>query len=308
MIRTITGMRLVLLFIISIAIITSAPDVCGQESEKKYTEEEYQRALNQLDPRSLNPAIDPDIDMYLNNWKNSIPFNSHGSITERAILTKCDGDPLKPKRKGEVLNVVNRLSRATLDPYATTTSTTLKGEQEIFYIMSGKGVVKAGKKTAELRKGAMLMMPEGLEFTMTNKGDEMLIMYLINEPVPKGFTPKKEFEINYEDEIPLRNEGYIQVHWSHNGRAGISGATLGTGRLIINAMTIAQPHSHDMSSEEVWLCTEGKLLELIGKEIRWLEPGTAFRVPPTGYTPHGHINPTEEPARFLIYIARPPKK
>ncbi|MFC1694457.1 hypothetical protein ACFL1R_13255, partial [Candidatus Latescibacterota bacterium] len=158
MIRTISGMSLVLMLIISIAIITGAPDVCGQESEKKYTEEQYQRAMNQLDHRPLDPVIDPDIDMFLNNWKNSIPFNSHGSITERAILTKCDGDPLKPKRKGGVLNVVNRLSRATLDSYSTTTPTTLKGEQEIFYIMSGKGVVKAGNKTAELRNGAMLMI------------------------------------------------------------------------------------------------------------------------------------------------------
>ena len=157
MIRTISGMSFVYLIVISIAVITGAPDVYGQDGEKKYTEEEYQRALNQLDHRPLDPAIDPDIDMFLNNWKNSIPFNSHGSITERAILTKCDGDPLKPKRKGEVLNVVNRLSRATLDPFAKTTPTTLEDQQEIFYIMSGKGEVKAGEKTAELRKGAMLL-------------------------------------------------------------------------------------------------------------------------------------------------------
>ena len=282
-----------------------APDLYAQGGEKKYTEEQYQQALNQLDHRPLDPEKDPDIDMYLNGWQNSIPYNSHGSLIERAILTKCDGDPLKPKRKGEVLNVVNRLVYATLDPSASTTLTKLKGEQEIFYIMSGKGVVKAGKKTAELRKGAMLMIPEGLGFTMTNTGDELMTMYLINEPVPPGFKPKKEFEINYEDELSLRNEGYISVHWSHNGRAGISGATLGTGRLIINAMTIAQPHSHDMSSEEVWLCTENKILEILGKEIRWVTPGMAFRVPPTGYTPHGHINPTNKPTRFLIYIARP---
>ena len=296
---------LVILFAVFAVMLITTSDALGQDDEKKYTEEEYQRALNQLDPRSLDPEIDPDIDMYLNGWQNSIPFNSHGTITERAILTKCEGDPLKPKRKGEVLNVVNRLTRATLDPNASTTPTKLKGEQEIFYIMSGKGVVKAGKKTAELRKGALLMIPEGLEFTMTNIGDEIMEMYLINEPVPPDFKPKKEFEINYEDELPLRNEGYIQVHWSHNGRAGIGGATLGTGRLIINEMTIAQPHSHDMSSEEVWLCTENKILEILGKEIRWVMPGMAFRVPPTGFTPHGHINPTEKPTRFLIYIARP---
>ena len=300
MIRNISMICLVILFAVSAVMLIAPPDVMGQEGEKKYTEEEYQRALNQLDHRPLDPERDPDIDMFINSWQNSIPYNTHGSLIERAILTKCDGDPLKPKRKGEVLNVVNRLVYATLDPSASTTPTKLKGEQEIFYIMSGNGVVKAGKKTAELRKGAMLMIPEGLEFTMSNNGNELMTMYLINEPVPPGFKPKKEFEINYEDELPLRNDGYISVHWSHNGRAGIGGATLGTGRLIINEMTIAQPHSHDMSSEEVWLCTENKILEILGKEIRWVTPGMAFRVPPTGYTPHGHINPTDKPTRFLI--------
>lgn len=171
--------------------------------------------------------------------------------------------------------------------------------------MSGKGFVKTGKKSYELRKGAMFLAPEGLEFTMTNTSDELMEMYLINEPVPPGYKPKKEIDINYEGEMPLRNEGYIQVHWSHNGRGGIQGATLGTGRLIINEMTIAQPHSHNMSSEEVWLCTEGKNLEILGKEIRWTTPGMAFRVPPTGFTPHGHINTTEKPVRFMIWIARP---
>jgi len=304
MVRGINTVCLILIFTIVISCI-GVTGLYAQGGEKKYTEEEYRQALNQLDPRPLDPERDPDIDMYLNNWQNSIPYNTHGSLIERAILTKCEGDPLKPERKGEVLNVVNRLVYATLDPSASTTPTKLNGEQEIFYIMSGQGVVHTVKKTAELREGAMLMIPEGLEFTMTNTGDELMTMYLINEPVPPGFEPKEEFEINYEDELPLRNEGYISVHWSHNGRAGISGATLGTGRLIINAMTIAQPHSHDMSSEEVWLCTENKILEILGKEIRWVTPGMAFRVPPTGYTPHGHINPTDKPTRFFIYIARP---
>jgi len=301
--RCVSGLCLIAL----VAVMLCVP-VFGEDTVETAAEEEYQRALNQLDPRPYDPAVDPDIDMYLNTWKNSVPYNSHGSLTERVILSKCSVDPLKPERKGEVLNVVNRLSRATLEAGAVTTPTTLAGEQEIFYVMAGTGILTAGKKTAELRKGAMFMIPAGLEFTITNTGDEELDTYLINEPLPPGYTPKKMFEINYEDQLPLRNEGYIQVHWSHNGRAGIGGATLGTGRLIIDPMTIAQPHSHDMSNEEVWLCTEGSPIEILGREIRRLEPGMAFRVPPTGYTPHGHINPTEAPARFMVYIARPFEK
>ena len=264
-------------------------------------------AQNQLDPRPLDPEIDPDIDMFLNGWQDSIPFNSHGSLTERAILTRWDGDPLKPERKGQVLTHVNRLTYATLDPNASTTPSKLQGEQEVFYIMSGKGSVKGGKKTHELRKGTMFLAPEGLEFVITNTGDDLMTMYLINESVPDGYKPKEEIVINYEDRMPLRSEGYITVHWSHNGRGGISAATFGTGRLIYNAMTIGQPHSHAPGWEEVWLVTEGKNLAFLGKEIRWQYPGMAYRIPPTGYTPHTNINTTEKPVRFLIWIAQPPE-
>ena len=110
-------------------------------------------AQNQLDPKPIDLENDPDIDMFMGSWQNSIPYNSHGSITERAILTKCTGDPVKPTRKGAVLTQTNRFSRAQIDPYASTTPTTLKGEQEIFYFTSGTGVIKAGNKTAEIRNG-----------------------------------------------------------------------------------------------------------------------------------------------------------
>jgi len=262
-------------------------------------------AQNQLDPRPYNPEIDPDVDIFINSWQNSGAYTTHGSLTERDILTRFDGDPLKSQKKGQVLTYVNRLSYATLDAGVTTTATKLEGEQEIFYIMSGEGVIRANRKTTELRKGALAVIPEGLEFTMTNTGDELLTMYLVSEPVPEGYEPKKEVDINCEDEMPLRNEGYITVHWSHNGRGGISGATAGFGRLIFNAMTIGQPHSHVPGWEEVWLCTEGKNLCMLGREIRWQPPGTAYRIPPTGFTPHTNINTTEEPVRFLIWIVRP---
>ncbi len=263
-------------------------------------------AQNQLDPRPLDPEKDPDIDMYLASWKDSIPFNSHGALTERTILTKCDGDPLKPTRKGEVLNVVNRLSRAILDPFASTVSTTLKGEQEIFYVMSGTGIVTAGDTTHQLRKGALFLIPEGLEFTIGNTGDTLLEMYLINESVPSSYKPADTIKINYEDEMPLRNSGYIQVHWSHNGlnvftvKDGL-GTLESVNILTFNAMTIGQPHSHDESTEEVWTLVEGKNLAFLGKEIRWQEPGAAYKIPPNGQTPHSNINTTEKPAKFLYF-------
>ena len=264
-------------------------------------------AQSQLDSRPLDPEKDPDIDMFMGSWQNSVPFNTHGTITERAVLSKLTGDdPFWPTRKGAVLTQANRFSRAHIDPYASTTPTTLNGEQEIFYFTSGTGVIKAGGKTEELHNGTFILVPEGLEFTITNTGGDLLFMYLINEPVPDGFTPEKELVVKDERTMPYRKKGYLTMHWSHNGKniftAGDGLATLKSVNLLIfNAMTIGQPHSHGNGGEEVWTVIKGKNLAFLGKEIRWQMPGTAYKIPPTGYTPHSNINTTEEPILFLYF-------
>ena len=97
-----------------------------------------------LDGKPYDPAVDPDIDMFMGNWKDSMPRHSHGSLIERDILTQ--GDNMKPTSKGAVLKYTNRYVYATLEANAYTTPTTLKGEQEIFYFLSGKGTIKAGEK------------------------------------------------------------------------------------------------------------------------------------------------------------------
>jgi mannose-6-phosphate isomerase-like protein (cupin superfamily) len=263
-------------------------------------------AQNELEARPLDPEKDPDIDLFMGSWQNSRPFNTHGSITERAVLTRSTGDPLKPARKGAVLTAASRFSRATIDPRASTTPTTLKGEQEVFYITSGNGAIKAGGRTAELRDGVFILVPEGLEFTIANTADEMLVMYLIVEPTPPGFTPKKDIAVKDEKAMPLRDQGYLKVHWSHNGKNIFTQtdglATLkSVNCLTFDPMTIGQPHSHGPGLEEVWAVVSGKNLLFLGKEIRWQLPGTAYKIPPTGTTPHSNINCTEEPIRFLYF-------
>ncbi len=263
-------------------------------------------AQNQLDPKPLDIRNDPNIDLFFGNWRDSIPFNTHGALTERAVLTPCEGDECRPVRKGAVLTAAKRFSRASLDPHAATTPTTLKGEQEIFYIESGTGIIAAGKKTVELRAGIFVLVPEGLEFTMTNTGDDMLFLYLIAEPVPPGFNPKKELVVKDEKTMPLRDQGYLRVHWSHNGKNVFTAADglatlLSVNYITFDPMTIGQPHSHGPKLEEVWTVIEGRNLAFLGKEIRWQEAGAAYKIPPTGTTPHSNINPDEEPCRFLYF-------
>jgi mannose-6-phosphate isomerase-like protein (cupin superfamily) len=256
-----------------------------------------------LDGSPYTPGKDPDIDLYIGCWKESMPRHTHGSLIERDILTK--GDPMKPPAKGAVLKYVNRFVHATLEPNNSTTSTTLQGEQEVFYILSGKGTVNAGKKTTDLYEGICVLMPAGLPFTITNTGSEPLTMYLINEPVPKGFRPNKDMLVKDENTTPISS---TNGHWCHIVK-GLLGTADGLGTLesiitvSFDPMTIGHPHSHIEGCEEVWTVITGETIAFIGKQIRMQPPGTGYLIPPNGNTPHANINTSDKPVK-LLYFAR----
>jgi len=254
-----------------------------------------------LDPTSYTPGVDPDIDMYLRNWKESMPRHTHGSLVERDILMK--GDPMNPKTRGAVLKYANRFVRASLTPYTSTSPTTLKGEQEIFYIISGRGLLKTGTKITDLYKGIAILMPAELEFTIRNTGDEDLTMYLINEPIPEGFKPNKELLVKDENALPV----YTGGHWCHIVRTLFTSSDgLGSLHSILTVafdhMTIGHPHTYFTDSEEVWTALEGSSMALLGKQIRCQQPGTAYLVPPDGKITHSNINQSFEQIKFFYFL------
>jgi len=256
-----------------------------------------------LDGSAYDPEVDADIDMYIGSWKESMPGHTHGSLIERDILTK--GDPLNPPNKGAVLKYINRFVYATLEAHASTVPTTLKGEQEIFYILSGKGTITAGGKTADLYESISILMPAGLEFTMTNTGNEPLTMYLVNEPIPAGFRPNKSMLIKDENAMPVSSRG---GHWVHIVK-GLFGTNDGLGTLesvitvSFDPMTIGHPHSHVEGCEEVWTAIKGTSIAFLGKEIRMQPPGTGYMIPSDGKTPHANINESNEQIK-MFYFAR----
>lgn len=260
-------------------------------------------AAQNMDGAPYDPARGPDIDMYLSCWEESWPVPSHGSLVERAILTK--GDPLDPPRKGAVLTYVNRFSYAFLTGMASTVPTTLNGEQEVLFIAKGRGILEWNGKSADLYENVAVLIPEGLEFTMTNTAEQPLEMYLINEPVPAGFTPNSDILVKDEEEIPvLSNDG----HWSHIVKKLFnSGDGLATVENILTVsfdpMTIGHPHTHGKGVEEVWTAVRGTSAAFLGKEVRWQPPGTAYMIPPDGKTHHSNINNSGERTKML-YFAR----
>ncbi len=256
-----------------------------------------------LDGSPYDPEKDADIDMFIKSWTESMPQHSHGSLIERDIFTK--GNQLNPPRKGAVLEYVNRFSHATLDVNYSTTPTVLEGEQEIFYILSGKGIVSAKGKSTELFEDICFLVPEGLEFTMTNTGDEPLTMYLISEPVPDGFTPRNNIVVRDNNAMPLPlNAG----HWSyrekdlllHNNGLGILHAVI---TLTLDPMTIGHPHTHVKGCEEVWATIRGNNIAWLGKQIRHQPPGTAYMIPPDGKTNHSNINESKKEQVLMLYFS-----
>ena len=232
-------------------------------------------------------------------------MHTHGSLVERDVLTRCEGDPMNPTARGAVLKYVNRFTHATLVANATTALTTPKGEQEFFYVISGKGTVTGGGKTFGIHPGSVFLIPENLEFTMTNTGNEDLTFYLVVEPTPEGFRPNDYIYVNDEtaSQTYISNSHWVNV-WEHLIKPEDGLASM---QLVLTVWlypgTFAQPHSHDETTEEVWVTVEGDIKFQLGKQIRDLPPGTAYMIPPDSKTPHANINITEKPIK-IFYFAR----
>jgi len=258
-----------------------------------------------LEGRTYDPEVDSDIDMYMNNWRESRPFHTHGSLVERDVLFR--GNPADPERKGTVLNYVNRFTHASLYARFSTSETTLSGEQEILYILSGKGVIKSRETTADLYTGIFVLVPDGCTFTMTNTGDDPLNMYLISEPVVRSdFIPQKDIVVVDEGTEPIENS---HGHWSmiikqaFNINKELSIIEY-VNAIVFDPMTIGHPHSHFEGCEEVWTSVEGTSILFLGKQIRMQTPGTAYMIPPDGNTPHSNINHTDRPIKLLYFAVR----
>ncbi len=288
--------KVYILFII--LFVSASATVAAQDSQQ----------FNQLDVRPLDPAKDPDIDMFMSNWRESMPRHSHGSLIERDIFTRCGNDPLHPERRGAVLTELKRFSHAALDGHTSTAPTTLTEEQEIFYIDSGRGSITAGGKTADLYEGVGVLMPPGIEFSMTNQGNEPLTMYVVVEPIPEGFTPNSEMLVRDENFLPMYTSS---GHWAHINKRlfrkedGLA-ILVGMGPVWFDPMTMGQPHSHSEGVEEIWFSLKGDTRILLGKEMREFPPGTAYKIPSNSKTPHSTINATRKQVKTFWLMKNAP--
>ncbi len=246
---------------------------------------------------------DPDIDLYIASWTESHPKHTHGTLIERDILTQ--GDQLNPPRRGAVLKFVKRFTYGTLFEGNSTLPTMLDGEQEIFYITGGEGVIEWKNKSGKLGKNMCVLVPEGLEFTMKNTGKGPLTMYVIVEATPDDFKPVGDVVFRSNDLVPFNsNIG----HWSYREKdlllRGHGLAELhAVITLTLDPMTIGHPHFHVDGTEEVWTTISGDNIAWLGKDIRKQPAGTAYMIPPDGKTNHSNLNQSETEPVVMLYFA-----
>lgn len=262
---------------------------------------------------------DRRIDMFIGDWRDSLPRHAYGSLVLRDILTH--GDNYAPPQPGAILQAANYLAFGRLVPEDSTIPTTLDHEQNVLYIVGGRGEITAGGDTVALHKDIAVFIPANLEFVMKNTGNEDLTMYVISEPTPPGFVPVKHMLSVNERQVAVRKPMYASPftlpgasgHWAHIVRDLFSRtdglATIGDVITVtINPMTMGEPHPHNAGQEEIWAAIEGDSLAFLGTELRVQHPGMAYMIRPDRSMTHSNINSGDTPVKFLWFAGSSIKK
>jgi mannose-6-phosphate isomerase-like protein (cupin superfamily) len=244
-----------------------------------------------LDPTPIDPAKDPNVGMFLNDYRNAKPRPMYGNLIFRDILTKLEGpDPQHPTKKGAVLTAITAISYATLDPGATASGREEAGQRQVFYTSAGDGEITVNGKSHDVADGIGFTLTPDFDFKLTNTGKVPIGMYVRTEPIPAGTPASPDPVIVNRFESDRR----IGAHWVHTCNAGPTGMLLCT----MAPYTIPQPHSHP--GEECWIMVKGETMLSLGKTFQKMEPGQAYKIPPTGLAAHSNINFGTEPVEMIF--------
>jgi len=262
---------------------------------------------------------DRRIDMFMGDWRDSMPRHAFGSLVLRDILTR--GDNFAPPQPGAILQAANYLAYGRLQPRDSTAPSRLDREQIVYYVVGGNGEITAGGKTAALHKDIAVFVPANLEFVIKNTGSVDLTMYVVSEPTPEGFAPAKEMLVTDERRVPVRTPMAASPytiqgasgHWAHIVRDLFSRtdglATIGDIITVtIDPLTMGEPHPHNPGQEEIWAAIDGSSLAFLGSELRVQRPGMAYMIRPDRSMTHSNINSGDTPVKFLWFSGSSIKK
>jgi len=241
------------------------------------------------------------VDMYFGDWHAS-KAQTTGPVTEYVVFAK--GDPTKPTTKGAILRYVDSYVFATLDPGASSPSTTLSGMQRVYYFTSGTGTISAGGDSVPVSINIAVLVPANLAFMIKNTGAIPLGAYVITEPTPSGFQPGTKLVVKDEKSTPISTA--VQ-EWSRivrplftsaDGLATISSVETVT----LDPLTITRPFIGTLpNTEQLWMELSGKSIAFIGPYLRRQTSGMAYEHPPDNLAPTSNVNYSEDSqVKFLL--------
>ena len=243
-----------------------------------------------LDPSPVNPATDPDANMFINDWHNAKPRAEYGNLIFHDILTPLtSGDKVHPNKKGAVLTGMTAISYATLAPGSTVSGRAPTGTREVFYTAAGGGTLTVNGKAHDFLEGVGFTLTPDFDFKLSNSGRTPLGFYVRTEPLPADL--KTNGDVVVVDRMD--RDRRVGNHWAHICNGGPSGFLLCT----IAPRTMPQPHSHEV--EEIWIMVKGETILSLGKNLIKMDPGQAYKIPPTNLAAHSNINMSDETVQML---------
>jgi len=247
-----------------------------------------------LDPKPFNREAEPDIDMFIGNWRDSFPRVMHGNMYFRDLLTSVTGaDAAKPLRKAAVLSKASAVSQVMIEAGspAHPVEGELVGQRQVFVVESGTGELKVGDTRRELARGVAFVIVPGLDFKLSATGEGYLTLYAITEKNSVATTTGVSLQVFDAGTTPSSVRSWSDVARSLIAPSPVTDQSqLAVDAIELPPLSMSRPTSAGAEQEEIWIVTGGELEVLLGKQLRKLSAGMAYRVPPTGSTPHANIN------------------
>src|SRR5258708_31216279 len=106
---------------------------------------------------------DRRIDMFIGDWRDSMPRHAYGLLVLRDILTR--GDNFAPPQPRALLQAANFLAYGRLQPCNAPTPSRLQPVHNLLVLVAGTGEIAPGGQTPGLHKDIAVFMPSDLEFS-----------------------------------------------------------------------------------------------------------------------------------------------
>jgi mannose-6-phosphate isomerase-like protein (cupin superfamily) len=244
------------------------------------------------------------LDPYFMDWHNAPVHTVAGHLQEQDVLIR--GDALHPSAPGAVLRFASAYKHAVLPPHATTSAIKLKDQQQIYFVVSGEGKAVAGSQSVALSPNIAVLVPEGLEFTLSNSGAEPLEMYFIQEPTSAGFHPNTSMLVRDENTLPFAT---TDLQWSYMVKkvfvASDGLATLSeVSTVCLDPLTISRPKSTESpDTEAAWTALRGKGIAFVSNDLRRMSSGMTYAEVPDGQTSLSMVNPDQNSELKFLYFA-----